>query len=222
MTRDKLRSIGVVLAASLALGACSVTQTFTDETDPNAPPAAGSLGKDILAGLGAVEDDKPTVNYQPRAPLVMPSSTAALPAPDDASNVAQMSDWPVDPDVQRAARLRDAARRGQSESGYVANSDMPDLPLGSGPAPTSAYQRMTARDPSKPVPSTKLARMEALRGGGGGGAGNAELYDANGQPVRRRLVAPPTTYLQPADQYPVAVPSEDEQASSGKGWFDWF
>ena len=54
-----------------------------------------AIFREMTGGLGAQKKEQ--IDYQPRAPLVMPPSTEALPPPAETASVGN-ADWPADPD----------------------------------------------------------------------------------------------------------------------------
>ncbi|ODN71604.1 hypothetical protein [Methylobrevis pamukkalensis] len=213
MTRKWLGHFALLVVGSISLGACSSVTTFTDEDD-GTESGSGSLGRGLLTSVGAVPERQASINYQPRAPLVVPASTAALPAPEDPDQVAQLADWPVDPDVERQRRFREAARRDaeRGDSAVVPASDMVNVTTGREGTFRTQREKKFDKNPATPLTSTELNAGAALYGASAGGG----LYDSAGNPVRPRLVAPPTEYLRPSDQYPVAIPEpEDDPKKNG-------
>lgn len=69
----------------------------------------------ILEGLGLKKDGEATINYQERAPLVIPPSRD-LPPPESTSAAATNPAWPKDPDVIRA---REAARQEKNRDTFA-------------------------------------------------------------------------------------------------------
>ncbi|HUG63264.1 MAG TPA: hypothetical protein VMP03_15565 [Methylomirabilota bacterium] len=210
MIADVLKRTAFILLVGAALSACAGMGTVVDENDPESELPNLSLGRSLMEGLGAVPSRRSTINYTPRAQLVVPKDTAALTPPEDPASVTARADWPLDPDIESARLLREAEARA------AARDDRGDLiPADELLAQRSPPSRRIQGDLSpsgKPIPSRELAGTMPI----GGGA--TSLYDSSGQPVRRALVEPPVTYLEPAPGVPVAIP--EEKSESG-GLFSW-
>jgi hypothetical protein len=199
MNSDLVKRLAILGLLGLGLSACSSLGTSVAEDDPETEIPNLSMGRAIMEGLGAVPTRTAPINFTPRAPLVVPPSTTALTAPESPNQVASLENWPDDPDVAAARRLREAAARD------AARDDPADPVSGSEllssrvqPAPR---QRIDPRaDPARPLMPSQLAGFKST------GATVDGLYDAAGQPRRRALVEPPVEYLQPAAGAPVAIP----------------
>lgn len=99
-----MRQISAFLASAIVLGAATVS----------VPAVAQDVGSnpitELFDGLGLSKKEKPDIDYKERAPLVPPTNTANLPAPQ-ATVAAGEAQWPNDPDVAaRAQRKRDSDR----------------------------------------------------------------------------------------------------------------
>lgn len=106
-----MRQITALAAAALiAVGAASYA----------GPAFAQDMGSNPITeffdGLGMGEKEKPDIDYQERAPLVPPSSTGALPAPQAKGANRDASMWPNDPDVQARKERRARAEVAPTES----------------------------------------------------------------------------------------------------------
>ncbi|SON54620.1 hypothetical protein HDIA_1079 [Hartmannibacter diazotrophicus] len=212
MTKKTLGSIALLLAGTTLLGACSATTTFVDEDDPNEIVGSGTMGRDILTAFGAVPPRTTRYDFKARAPLVLPSSTEQLPEPEQRNQVANTQDWPVDPDEQKNARFREVAAqdavRDRKDQAYIPASQLLNVQGNKDVEAeiASRRRRVLSKDPQKPLTSAELGGVQALSGSSAGG----DLYDSAGNPIRKKLTAPPTTYLEASDQYPVAIPDEKD------------
>jgi hypothetical protein len=90
--------LALVGAGTLVLAACS-----------SSAPQQGQFQRvdrgerqDLMVMLGMRAPPKPNIEYRPRSPLVLPGSTAGLQAPEE-GDAAATADFPVDPEIQRAA-----------------------------------------------------------------------------------------------------------------------
>src|SRR5476651_1677210 len=90
-------ALGCLLGAAL-LAAAAPARAADD--DNNNVPLDTKIFRGIMESLGLQRGNN-SINYQERAPLVIPPSRAALPPPErsDAA-LANSAAWPKDPDVQ--------------------------------------------------------------------------------------------------------------------------
>lgn len=207
MTRSNLlKRLAALAAVGVTLSACAGLGTTVAEDDPETEVPNTSMGRALMEGLGAVPARQQPINFTPRAPLVVPKDTAALAPPESAGQLAAANpNWPVDPDVETARRLREAERRsgGRDPGDTVPASELlaDRLPPSSAPRGESPA---TQRDPATP-----LMPSELNKGWKSKGIDDTGVYDVAGNPRRRALTDPPVAYLEPAPGAPVAIPEED-------------
>jgi hypothetical protein len=89
----------LALAAPVALTGCALTSTYGTGEAPEM-----ALFREMTGGLMSKEKKEP-IEYQPRAPLVMPAS-ADLPQPVETAAAAD-AEWPIDPDERVIASVDD-------------------------------------------------------------------------------------------------------------------
>lgn len=215
MSSDLLKRLAVVAVVGLGLSACSALGTQVAEDDPETEIPNVSMGRALMEGLGAVPARRTPIKYTPRAPLVVPPTTTALAPPEDPNQVASLADWPDDPDVAMARRLREAEAR---NAGRDKGDALPASELMADRIPTDGRNRegrITDRDPAQPIMPSELNR-----GFRSTGIDDTGVYDLNGTPRRRALVEPPVEYLQPAPGTPVAIPEEPKKTGF-LSWLSW-
>lgn len=217
MTFELLKRSAVIVAVGFALSACSALGTVVDENDPETEVPNLSMGRSIMESLGAVQSRSRPINYQPRAPLVVPPSTSALAAPEDPQQVESLAGWPDDPDRVTERRLREAAARDatRERGDPIASSEL--LATRAPPRASNDLRPSVDRDPGDPIMPSELMNAPKSLGR------ETSLYNENGQPQRRALVEPPIEYLQPAPGAPVEVyEAPDPKKKKGLfGWFSW-
>ena len=85
-----------------------------------APAFAQDMGTNPITeffdGLGLGEKEKPDIDYKERAPLVPPSQTGQLPAPQAKTSAREGVAWPNDPDVAAASERRARNNKVQTET----------------------------------------------------------------------------------------------------------
>lgn len=103
-------SARLAAAAIVLSGTAFVLPAFAQE-DMGSNPIT-----EFFDGLGLGAKEKPDIDYQERAPLVPPSSTAALPAPQAKGAARSNPQWPNDPDLQARAERKARANVVPTES----------------------------------------------------------------------------------------------------------
>src|SRR5262249_59004899 len=87
-------------ASMLVLGAAAVAGSAPVRAADDEPSFDQKIMRGIMDGLGFKRDGEPGINYQERAPLVIPSSRDLAP-PEQTDAAANNPAWPKDPDVER-------------------------------------------------------------------------------------------------------------------------
>ena len=166
----------------------------------------------LMDGLGLKRDGEANINYQERAPLVIPPSRDLL--PPEQSNAANNPAWPKDPDVERR-KAQAAMEKNRNISDEREREQNPLRPDQMTPGARGKQQkRQQARtDDGYQAPasgfSSQLLPSEL------GYKGN--LYDAmfgkkkeeqakfTGEPPRTSLTDPPTGYQTPSPDQPYGL-----------------
>lgn len=195
----------VVLAA--AVSGC--TNTYGTGKSP------GLQTVEDIVGIAALSNEpKEPIDYRPRAAIVAPPDTSALPPPGAGDTAPLAANWPVDPDAQRAQLRADAAAR-----------EAAGLPTPKFSLPKS---EQTGPVVMRDAESEALASTAA----GGATAGNRDevrklfadarggvAVDENGNPVRRYLTDPPAEYRMPDPTAPVEIVEKPKPKKPFKWWW---
>lgn len=105
-----MRQITACLASAFVLAAMASPARAADDMGSN--PIT-----ELFDAFGMGDKEKPEIDYQERAPLVPPPSTAALPAPQEKGAVGRATGrWPTDPDQQRRAEREARANQVPTET----------------------------------------------------------------------------------------------------------
>jgi hypothetical protein len=190
MARCKLSRplFAVALAAPVALGGCATSTYGTGE----APEMA--LFREMTGGLLS-RDKKEPIDYEPRAPLVMPADTKDLPQPVETASAADPN-WPIDPS-ERAVVAADEldARNGQDQYRRL-------RPL-AGALPVTAEPAATAAQDDRSVERAEYYRL-VNRNTRQRQEFTKALAESKGysRSERRYLTDPPLAYRAPADSAP--------------------
>ncbi len=194
-----------LLAAGAGLGGCMSTSTYGTGQAPEM-----AIFRELTGGFG--QPKQAPIQYQPRAPLVMPPATgtaaATLPPPVQTASVANAA-WPLDPDQtpkpskhdpmddnprdditpEEAARLKPLAGMGNTEW---------ESPFGSDMMTDVNYDFIASQKQSETF--------------------QAALKDAKGvsRTSRKYLTDPPEAYREPAATAPTEF--EDIDQDGGGNW----
>jgi len=181
----------LALAAPVALGGCAMTSTYGTGQAPEM-----ALFSEMTGGLLGKKEKAP-IDYQARAPLVMPAD-AQLPQPVEAAAVAD-ANWPDDPSQRKRTRADINYEDPESE---VTQDDYRRL------RPLSGVFASNATTTNSSNSDVAAERDEYYRfvhqTQGQSSTFKKALADANGtgRTERRYLTDPPTAYRLPTDTAP--------------------
>lgn len=207
----------VLLAiATLSLSACSALGTSVADDDPETEVPNSSIGRALMEGVGAVPSRKSAIDYTPRAPLVVPPNKTALVAPEDPKRLEASGTWPEDNDIKARKVLTDAAAReaGREDKDLVPSSELTAVRVPDARTAEASDASVTTSDSDRRrlLPS-QLGTMPRDK--------STRLYDASGKPVRRALVEPPVSYLEPAPGVPVTTDDGAPPEQKKSWWKFW-
>ena len=199
-------------ALGLVLGAAVLALPAPARAADDDVPADTKFLRSILEGIG-LQKDGDGINYQERAPLVIPSSRA-LPPPEKAeAAIANDPAWPKDPDVERQkaeAALERRTRRSASEETDHDQSVLRPDELTPGPKPRNVRKNTNTEtqgsgheygDVLSPAQlGTKRGFFSNIFGGG-----EPDVAKFTGEPPRASLTAPPPGYQTPSPDQPYGV-----------------
>jgi len=203
---------GLVVAAAI-LAAPSPARAGDDDV-----PLDTKILRSILEGIGLQRDDKESIDYHERPPLVIPGDKA-LPPPEKAGSlVANNPAWPKDPDVARHKEYEKQARKGVTSE-----------EIDSWGRPLSPSQMMPGGDRGSTGPRRKIAEPKGAEGqllspselGYRGGLfdffGNKAEGTAafTGEPARTSLTEPPPGYQTPSADQPYGQGKSDSAPKAG-------
>ena len=196
--------IVAALALGFALTACAGTYEQFSAEDENTPMAEGGLAKSIMSGLGAIDPDTKPIEYQPRAPLVMPPKKD-LKTPENADAALAAKKFPVNPEDRRVV----ASNAGANGAGVTLDEQekFANLPKARPPKGSPVY----SEDQSKALPPDVMAR--------GHGADLRQAAAKPGGPYKRQtLTDPPDVYGKPNPN----APFEEEKAKDSSWKPNWW
>lgn len=202
-------SVGLALGAAVLFGSAPA-RAADDE-----PGFDEKVIDSIMTGLGFKKDGAAEINYQERAPLVIPPSRE-LPPPENLDAVtANNPAWPKDPDVVR--RKKEAAmarnRNVSDEREREQNPLRPDQ-LTPGGKPSKRQQARTDNGydapasgfgnqlPPSQLGTPKYGVFSAMFGSSKDDENSAKF---TGEPPRASLTDPPAGYQTPSPEQPYGV-----------------
>jgi hypothetical protein len=218
---NKTASFGISRAAlGCALGVCMVLAVVparaADDDDDAKAPLDTQIMRKIMSGLGFQRDgDYNGINYQERAPLVIPPGLSSLPPPEKpGAAVVNNPSWPVDPDLKRKKEAAAAERKSrvnadeqlQREQRALRPDEMTPGPKPRDmPAPSAAGSASVSPNGygSQLSPSELGYRgsiWDKMFGDNGG-----EVGQFTGEQARTSLTAPPPGYQTPSPDQPYGV-----------------
>jgi len=203
---------GLSAAFGLTLGAAALLLTGAARAADDEDSIDQKVMRSIMDGLGFKRDGEATINYQERAPLVLPPSRA-LPPPEQAdAATANNPAWPKDPDVAR--RKADAAaeknRNVSDEREREQNPLRPDqLTPGGRPKKKQVrtddgYEPPASGFGNQLLPSQLGASNTTVWNSMFGGK-KEETAKFTGEPPRSSLTDPPPGYQTPSPDQPYGL-----------------
>jgi len=213
-------------AGMLVFGAAAIAGSAPVRAADDEPTFDQKIMRGIMDGLGFKRDGEAGINYQERAPLVIPSSRDL--APPEQANAANNPAWPKDPDVERrkAAAATEKNRNVSDEREREQNPLRPDQLT---PGARGKQRQQAARtDDGYEAPATGFSNQ--LRPSELGYKGS--LYDAmfgkkkdeeakfTGEPPRSSLTEPPPGYQTPSPAQPYGLAKGSAPAKAADDYLD--
>jgi hypothetical protein len=198
-------SVGLALGVAMLFGSAPA-RAADDE-----PGFDEKIVNSIMSGLGFKKDGAAEINYQERAPLVIPPGRA-LPPPENPDAVtANNPAWPKDPDVQR--RKKEAAmarnRNVSDEREREQNPLRPDQLTPGGPAPKrqqartdNGYDAPASGFGNQLPPSQLGAPKYGMFSAMFDNKKDDDTAKFTGEPPRVSLTDPPAGYQTPSPEQP--------------------
>lgn len=206
------RGLMACIAAAALAGAVSVSSVALAEDDEE----EGIETKIIKSIFGI--NDRDSINYRERPPLVVPPNLGQLPQPE-ANAIANTPSWPKDPEIverKKQAAVKKNQRRRSSEEDDRALS----------PAELDAYGRKPTgstvlnptgpqdaeSDSQRPQRPSELGYKGGLFGGLFKDNTKPEVATFSKEPERGELTQPPPGYRTPSPSHPYGLTPRQEQA----------
>jgi hypothetical protein len=207
-TKFAAGAISLVLGAAVLATAILPAQAEDDDT-----PIDRKIFRSILEGFGLRKDGE-AINYQERAPLVIPPGKS-LPPPERAdAAIANSPAWPKDPEVARKKIEADQQRnRNISEEREREQNPLSQQELTPGGNPRTAARR-TQGSARNGEPGDRLDQSE-LNGKRSiwssiFGKDEPEVGKFTGEPPRASLTTPPPGYQTPSPDQPYGLNAKEK------------
>jgi hypothetical protein len=200
-------------AFGLVLGVAMLTHSAPARADDSEASPDQKVMQSIMEGLGFKKDGQATINYQQRAPLVLPPSRD-LPPPERPDAVtANNPAWPKDPDVARR-KLEASMERNRNVSDEREREQNQLRPDQITPGGRAAKRQQARTDngydapasgfgnqlPPSQLGTSKNGVFDAMFG-----SKKEESAKFTGEPPRVSLTEPPPGYQTPSPEQPYGV-----------------
>jgi hypothetical protein len=199
-------------AVGLALGIVILTGPAPTRAADDEPSVDQKVMRSLMEGLGLKRDGDGQINYQERAPLVLPPNRE-LPPPERPDSVtANNPAWPKDPDVERR-RAEAAMERNRNVSDEREREQNPLRPDQLTPG-GRAKKKQARTDDGYDAPASGFGSqlLPSQLGSSTGSVWGAmfnnkkdESAKFTGEPPRASLTDPPTGYQTPSPEQPYGV-----------------
>ncbi|HLA20986.1 MAG TPA: hypothetical protein VJZ74_05975 [Pseudolabrys sp.] len=197
-------------ALSLALGAALLATSLPARAADDVP-FESKVFRGILEGLGLRKDGE-AINYQERAPLVIPPSRALPPPEKSDAVVANNPAWPKDPDITRRKKQAEMERnRNISEERELEQNPLTPEQMTPGGNPRTVARRSYGES-NTATPGDRLSARELNQKtnfwGNMFGSKEDEVAKFTREPPRASLTAPPPGYQTPSPDQPYGLSKE--------------
>lgn len=198
---------GLVIGLAVGMVALSGPARAADDD----VPVDQKIMQSIMSGLGFKRDGEAGINYQERAPLVIPPNRE-LPPPERSDAVtANNPAWPKDPDVERR-KAEAAMERSRNISDEREREQNPLRPDQLTPGGRPKKKQATVDNGYDPPPSGFSSQLLPSQLGSSGNifgsmfsSKKEEAAKFTGEPPRTSLTDPPVGYQTPSPEQPYGV-----------------
>lgn len=197
-------------AALLATG----TPAHAGDNDDSVPIDTKII-RGILEGIGLRRDGSEAINYEERAPLVIPPTHTLPPPENSAAALANNPAWPVDPDVKRRKEEAALERKSTLNADQTLLRDQSVLrpdELTPGPKPRKSVRQSAGGSYESspygygnPLPPDKLGSKGNVFSRMFAPDKDESVGSFTGEPPRTALTEPPPGYQTPSPEQPYGV-----------------
>ena len=197
-------------ALSLALGAALLATALPARAADDDASLDKKMFRGILEGLGLRKDGE-AINYQERAPLVIPPSRTLPPPERSDAVVANNPAWPKDPDIVRRKKQAEIERNRNISD----ERELEQNPLRQDQMTPGGNPRMVRRSQGDSNSATSGDRLSAQElnqktsiWSNMFGSKEDEVAKFTQEPPRASLTAPPPGYQTPSPDQPYGLSKE--------------
>ena len=205
----------VIIALSLS-GALTQHALAADDDDED------SFETKIIKGILGI-NDKDSIDYRERPPLVVPPNITKLPPPETAALVNSPA-WPKDPEIAERKKRRDLAKTQKRRSVEEDNRALTPAELnvvgpkaGAGRVANPTGPQDAEADGRRVLRPDELGYKGGLLGSLFKDNTKPEVATFEREPTRSDLTQPPAGYRTPSPSYPYGISPKQEKAKP----FDW-
>jgi hypothetical protein len=194
----------------LALGAAMLAAPAPARAADDEPSIDQKVIRGLMEGLGFKRDGEATINYQERAPLVIPPRLDLPPPEKSDAVIANNPAWPKDPDITRRkdAERMERNRNISAEREIEENPLRPDQMTPGGNPRTPPGRRTVSNnlgDSGDRMTPSELGYKGGLWSNIFGGSKEEAAVKFTGEPPRTALTEPPPGYQTPSPDQPYGM-----------------
>jgi hypothetical protein len=207
-----IASVFTGAAFSLALAAAVLVAPSPARAADDDVPLDTKILRGLLETLGLRKDGE-AINYQERAPLVIPPNRTLPPPENPDAAIASNPDWPKDPDVQRAkeARILEREHAHDSADETIRREQRPlrpdEMTRGGKNPRMASGPRVAGPNKTNEIASRLSPSQLGYTGGlfNFFGRHDDETAKFTGEPARTSLTEPPPGYQTPSPDQPYGL-----------------
>ncbi len=197
-------------ALCLTLGGALLASSLPARAEDDVPIDTKIL-RGIMSSLGLKRGDESGINYQERAPLVIPPSSTLPPPENSSAAIARNPAWPKDPEIAtrkaEAERERDAGRDSSNRVEAEARPLRPDQLVVPGGNTRADKQHNPVTDSATIGDRLNPAELGTKKGLFSGifAKDEEQTVKFTGERTRTTLTEPPAGYQTPSPDQPYGV-----------------
>ncbi len=198
-------------ALCLTLGGALLASSLPARAADDDVPIDTKILRGIMSSLGLKRGDESGINYQERAPLVIPPSSTLPPPENSSAAIARNPAWPKDPEIAarkaEAERERDAGRDSSNRVEAESRPLRPDQLIVPGGNARADKQHNPATDSATIGDRLNPAELGTKKGllSGIFSKDEEETVKFTGERGRAALTEPPPGYQTPSPDQPYGV-----------------
>jgi hypothetical protein len=198
-------------ALCLTLGGALLTSSVPARAEDDGVPIDTKILRSIMSGLGLKRDGDVGINYQERAPLVLPPSSTLPPPENSSAAITRNPAWPKDPEIATrkaaAEREREAGRDSSNRVEAEARPLRPDQLVVPGSNPRADKQHNPVTNSATIGDRLNPAELGTKKGllSGIFSKDEEQTVKFTGERTRTTLTEPPPGYQTPSPDQPYGV-----------------